>query len=165
MGLPYKIQVEKHIVTDKFKAPRLDSCVAKNDGGSSADVNLCQEKEAAGGKEMKEDLQTLYCSLRDNFEAPRKSKRRRDTCDEEDSSKLYPSQNLVTTIAQHFSFLSLRSNEDRDLVIQRLNTAILDYFDEALVLQLDSESWAVLQLQSPSCIGNLLAHVTSDVIS
>ncbi|KAI9917574.1 hypothetical protein PsorP6_013059 [Peronosclerospora sorghi] len=43
--------------------------VAQNDGGASAAVNLCQEKEAAGGKEMKEDLQTLYCSLRDNFEA------------------------------------------------------------------------------------------------
>ncbi|KAI9895222.1 hypothetical protein PsorP6_018350 [Peronosclerospora sorghi] len=34
--------------------------VAQNDGGDSEAVNLCQEKEAAGGKEMKEDLQTLY---------------------------------------------------------------------------------------------------------
>ncbi|KAI9916617.1 hypothetical protein PsorP6_018262 [Peronosclerospora sorghi] len=141
--------------------------VAQNDGGASASVNLYQEKEASGGKEIKEDLQTLYCSLRDNFEAFHKNQSDDVTHvkDAEDSSKLCPSKNLVKTIAQHFSFLSLRSNEDSDLAIQHLNTAILDYFDESLVLQLDSESWAVLQLQSHSCIGKLLAHVTSDVIS
>ncbi|KAI9911758.1 hypothetical protein PsorP6_009437 [Peronosclerospora sorghi] len=43
--------------------------VAQNEGGSSASVNLCQKKKAAEKKEMKEDFQTLYCSLRDNFEA------------------------------------------------------------------------------------------------
>ncbi|KAI9905477.1 hypothetical protein PsorP6_014314 [Peronosclerospora sorghi] len=150
--------------------------VAQNDGGDSEAVNLCQEKESARGNEMKEDLQTLYCSLRDNFEAVcfqilrfQATKNQSDDVthvkDAEDSSKLYPSQNLVTIIAQHFSFLILRSNEDRHLVIHGLNTAILDYFDEAPVLQLDSESWEVLQLQSPSCIGKLLAHVISDVIS
>ncbi|KAI9915445.1 hypothetical protein PsorP6_008320 [Peronosclerospora sorghi] len=150
----------RHLKDEDYAIDDSEHSVAHNDGGASAAVNLCQEKKEAGGKEMKEDLRTLYCSFHKN-----QNDDVTHVKDAEDSSKLYPSQNLVTTIAQHFRFLSLRSNEDRDLVIQCLNTAILDYFDEALVLQLDSESWAVLQLQSTSCIGKLLDHVTSEVIS
>ncbi|KAI9910671.1 hypothetical protein PsorP6_010160 [Peronosclerospora sorghi] len=59
----------RHLEDEEDAIDDSQHSVAQNDGGASAAVNLCQDKEAAGGKEMKEDLQALYCSLRDNFEA------------------------------------------------------------------------------------------------
>ncbi|KAF1786244.1 protein of unknown function DUF4414 [Phytophthora cactorum] len=105
-------------------------------GGDSA----AAEREAAEEKRMEVELQALYTSLRESFEAvcfqilrvqatkekredPKRSKKF------ETPSNLYPSQNLVKAIAEYFSFLCSRSDVDRDLVIQRLNAAILDYFN------------------------------------
>ncbi|KAG3114628.1 E3 ubiquitin-protein ligase [Phytophthora idaei] len=163
----------------------------KATGGDSAaaDAALRRERETAEDKRMEDELQALYTSLRESFEAvcfqilrvqatkekredPKRSK------EFETPSNLYPSQNLVKAIAEYFSFLCSRSDVDRDLVIQRLNAAILDYFnggeeggDEyltmlthllALVLQLNSDSWAAMQLQSPSCIDKLVASVSNN---
>ncbi|KAF1779462.1 protein of unknown function DUF4414 [Phytophthora cactorum] len=162
---------------------------AKGGDSAAAEAALRREREAAEEKRMEVELQALYTSLRESFEAvcfqilrvqatkekredPKRSKKF------ETPSNLYPSQNLVKAIAEYFSFLCSRSDVDRDLVIQRLNAAILDYFnggeeggDEyltmlthllALVLQLNSDSWAAMQLQSPSCIDKLVASVSNN---
>ncbi|EGZ07413.1 hypothetical protein PHYSODRAFT_319282 [Phytophthora sojae] len=158
---------------------------------AAGDAALRREKEAADEKKLEADLQALYISLRDSFESvcfqilrvqagkerQEVEKRQTDATQVEAPSNFYPSQNLVKAIAEYFSFLCSRSDEDRDLVIQRLNAAVLDYFngdeeggDEfltmmahllALVLQLNSDAWAVMQLQSPSCIDKLVAFVSS----
>ncbi|ETL88625.1 hypothetical protein L917_12314 [Phytophthora nicotianae] len=160
---------------------------ATGEDSAAAEAARRREREAAEEKKMEDELQALYSSLRDNFEAvcfqilrvqatkekqedPKRSK-------DAETSTLYPSQNLVKAISEYFSFLCSRSDEDRDLVIQRLNAAIIDYFnggaedgDEyltmlthllALVLQLNSDSWAAMQQQSPSCIDKLVASVSS----
>ncbi|KAE8875837.1 E3 ubiquitin-protein ligase [Phytophthora fragariae] len=165
---------------------------ADDEDVAAGDAALRREKEAADEKKLEEDLQALYISLRDSFESVcfqilrvQADKKRQDAAKRqapdvaqaEASSNFYPSQNLVKAIAEYFSFLCSRSDEDRDLVIQRLNAAVLDYFHEdeeggdeyltmmahllALVLQLNSDAWTVMQLQSPSCIDKLVAFVSS----
>ncbi|KAG7395550.1 hypothetical protein PHYBOEH_003639 [Phytophthora boehmeriae] len=136
-------------------------------------------------KRTEDELQSLYVSLRDSFEAVCfkilrvQAARDRRTDDSsrvrtEAQSTTYSRQNLVKAIADYFSFLCSCSDEDRDLVIQRLNAAILDYFDAdnvdeyltmlthllALVLQLNSDSWVVMQLQEPSCVDRLVRSIS-----
>ncbi|KAL4166974.1 hypothetical protein KRP22_012461 [Phytophthora ramorum] len=163
---------------------------AQAEDSVAAEATLRREKEAANEKKVEGDLQTLYISLRDSFEVVcfqilrvQAAKESQDATEHsraqgaETPNDLYPSQNLVKAIAEYFGFLCSRSDEDRDLVIQRLNAAILDYFngdeeggDEylammahllALVLQLNSDAWTVMQLQSPSCVDRLIAFVSS----
>ncbi|GMF23763.1 unnamed protein product [Phytophthora lilii] len=165
---------------------------AKADNDAKAETSLRREQEAATEKKIEEDLQALYIALRDSFETVcfqilrvQAAKDRLDTTEhsqaKDAASNLYPSQNLTKAIAEYFSFLCSRSDEDRDLVIQRLNAAILDYFsgddetgDEyltmlthllALVLQLNPDSWTVMQLQSPSCVDKLVSSVSETGVS
>ncbi|KAI9983027.1 hypothetical protein PInf_006944 [Phytophthora infestans] len=158
---------------------------------AATEAGLRREREAAEEKKVEDELQALYTSLRDSFEAVcfqiLRVQAEKEKCedptrakDSETPNNLYPSQNLVKAIAEYFSFLCSRSDEDRDLVIQRLNTAILGYFDGgneggdeyltmlthllALVLQLHSDSWTAMQQQTPSCIDKIVSSVSSNEI-
>ncbi|EEY54394.1 HECT E3 ubiquitin ligase, putative [Phytophthora infestans T30-4] len=158
---------------------------------AATEAGLRREREAAEEKKVEDELQALYTSLRDSFEAVcfqiLRVQAEKEKCedptrakDSETPNNLYPSQNLVKAIAEYFSFLCSRSDKDRDLVIQRLNTAILGYFDGgneggdeyltmlthllALVLQLHSDSWTAMQQQTPSCIDKIVSSVSSNEI-
>ncbi|CAH0517250.1 unnamed protein product [Peronospora belbahrii] len=165
---------------------------ALGDDDAAAEIILRRDEAAAGGKKMEEVLQALYISLRDSFESvcfeilrvqavKEKHEDMKDTKDLDVRNRLYPGQNVAKAIAEYFSFLCSRSDGDRDLVIQRLNASILEYFNGgeegadayltmlthllALVLHQNPDSWAVMQLQSPSCIDKLVTYVSSAGIS
>lgn len=172
-----------------------DECEAKNDtyqqGKTTDEVRTTAEaafrREAAEGKTTEDDLQALYASLRDSFEVVcfqilrvqsiRETRKGVNSTEISEIASTPPSQNFVKMIAEYFSFLCSRSEDDCGLVMDRLNCAILDYFHGnkeggdnylsiltqllALVLQLNSDSWVQMQVKSPSCIDKLVASVSS----
>ncbi|TMW62165.1 hypothetical protein Poli38472_009658 [Pythium oligandrum] len=151
----------------------------ESDGQSSSmtDTNV----ESTNANELSDKEKQLFDSykvLRESFEEHCIALiRHQDRSAEPKSEGMYSQKDFVYALAEHFSVLSGRSEEERKTVLARVNVALQGAFQGqtndrfvmmlshmlALLLRMDDGAVEVLLQQTPSCVDAVVSYLmTSD---